>query len=143
MNFDIFKLLPLLFQAIELVGPIREAIRQGQSALDVLKTKGPDVIGIVQGIGAALFPDLSADNQTQAGALKVFDQPTVRWIQETLNNLGASPVLVVDGSYGPLTKAEVTEFQQAHPPLDVDGWAGRQTQAALQDALSKIAAPQH
>ena len=57
------------------------------------------------------------------------------WLQETLNKLGAEPNLVVDGSYGPATVAEVKFFQKDHA-LECDGRFGPLTLAALQTALA-------
>jgi hypothetical protein len=60
---------------------------------------------------------------------------TVWWLQESLNELGASPQIKVDGDYGEATKTAVAAFQTAHK-LDVDGWAGLAT-------LAEIVAVQH
>ncbi len=53
-----------------------------------------------------------------------------RWIQGTLNALGANPRLDVDGSYGEHTRKAVRAFQASHG-LFVDGLVGPQTIAAL------------
>lgn len=58
----------------------------------------------------------------------------VRWLQASLNTLGYG-TLVVDGDYGPRTKAAVTIFQRAHPPLAVDGVFGPQSLLALEQML--------
>jgi putative chitinase len=60
-----------------------------------------------------------------------------RWIQETLNALGARPPLDVDGDYGPATKAAVESFQSA-AGLGADGVAGDATRAALRQRLAAI-----
>ena len=56
------------------------------------------------------------------------------WLQETLNKLGVEPILIVDGSYGPATVAEVKLFQKDHG-LPCDGKLDQVTQAALKKAL--------
>lgn len=136
---DFLKFLPYIFQAMELIGPIRQAIRDGVPVLELLKTKGPSLIDFVQSIGKQLFPNLTPENATQAGALIAFDPATVKVVQAQLNHLGASPALVVDGHYGNLTKAAVTAFQTAHA-LTPDGWAGKLTTAALATEAGKLPA---
>jgi putative chitinase len=56
------------------------------------------------------------------------------WVQQSLNQLGAEPPLVADGTYGPVTAAAVKAFQQAHG-LVADGRIGAATIAALEQAL--------
>ena len=53
-----------------------------------------------------------------------------RAVQEKLNQLGWSPPLVVDGAYGPKSKAAVVAFQQSRG-LVPDGVVGPKTLAAL------------
>ncbi len=50
----------------------------------------------------------------------------VRWLQQRLDDLGASPPIAVDGSYGRETRRAVAAFQAQHKLL-VDGLAGPQT----------------
>ena len=59
---------------------------------------------------------------------------TTKWLQTSLNSLGASPKLVVDGRYGPSTKKSVRQFQAANGLLD-DGIAGPATYAAIEKKL--------
>jgi lysozyme family protein len=58
-----------------------------------------------------------------------------QWLQAALNTLGSRPSLLVDGSYGRLTKAAVRAFQASHG-LDVDGLAGPKTIAGIGVALA-------
>ena len=66
---------------------------------------------------------------------------TMRDVQVALNVLGARPPLTADGIGGPLTKAQVTLFQQSKHcrGCKVDGIAGPQTKAAIAKALSEKA----
>jgi putative chitinase len=59
------------------------------------------------------------------------------WLQLSLNKLGADPVLVPDGSYGPLTEAAVEQFQESQG-LEVDGKVGPETWAAIDTALAAL-----
>ncbi|MDX2132069.1 MAG: peptidoglycan-binding protein [Planctomycetota bacterium] len=53
-------------------------------------------------------------------------------VQARLKNLGLDPG-PIDGIMGPKTKRAVIAFQTLHPPLDVDGIPGPQTQAKLKE----------
>jgi hypothetical protein len=58
-----------------------------------------------------------------------------RWLQKALNDLGASPRLVVDGIDGPAIRQAVKNFQ-TQAKLFVDGIAGPQTMAAIERQLA-------
>lgn len=60
----------------------------------------------------------------------------VKWLQQALNDLGATPKLKVDGHYGPNTLQAVKNFQSA-AKIPVDGIAGPVTKAALEFNLAK------
>lgn len=60
-----------------------------------------------------------------------------RWVQETLNKLGYTPALVVDGSYGRKTMSAARAFQRDYG-LEVDGFVGPKTTAALRAALKAL-----
>lgn len=139
-QMDILKLLPLLMRILQLLPQIQEAMRSGTSVFVLLQKFAPDLIDVVKGVGGVLFPNLPAAAQVEIGALTSFDQVQVRWIQNSLNTLGASPKLEVDGQYGAKTKAAVSAFQTAHNVPAVDGWAGKITSAAIQTELSKLTA---
>jgi GH24 family phage-related lysozyme (muramidase) len=83
-------------------------------------------------------PKASATTITVAAEAPSKPAPThgydVKWIQASLNRLGADPQLTVDGQYGPSTLATVKEFQEAKG-LQVDGIAGKQTLDAIAAAI--------
>jgi peptidoglycan hydrolase-like protein with peptidoglycan-binding domain len=60
---------------------------------------------------------------------------STRWLQASLNMLGVTPALDVDGVYGDGTKATVRAFQTS-AGIDVDGLAGPQTNDAIVAALA-------
>ncbi|GIF23929.1 peptidoglycan hydrolase-like protein with peptidoglycan-binding domain [Actinoplanes tereljensis] len=58
--------------------------------------------------------------------------PGVHELQQKLNNAGAAPKLKDDGSFGPLTQAELRKFQSGRvPPLPATGTADKATWDAL------------
>jgi lysozyme family protein len=57
------------------------------------------------------------------------------WLQNSLNRLGASPKLELDGIVGPATRNAVRAFQLA-AGIGVDGLTGPETFAALDEALA-------
>lgn len=130
INFaTILGMLPLIMRAVNLAQEISASGKSGGSVIDIIKSQGPEVLDLITEAGGALFPELSKEDQAQAGATR-FDPAIVSKIQTKLNELGATPALVVDGDYGKLTKAAVTEFQKKNN-LEADGWAGPLTQAVL------------
>jgi len=59
---------------------------------------------------------------------------TTSWLQVSLNKLGASPPLDIDGSFGPVTVAALKDFQRAHQ-LEEDGRLDQPTIDAIEHAL--------
>jgi lysozyme family protein len=55
------------------------------------------------------------------------------WIQQQLNKAGTTPLLVVDGNYGHITRQAVAAFQKTHH-LTADGLVGPETIAALEQS---------
>lgn len=78
----------------------------------------------------ALWPTLADD--LMPTPVQAQPEYSIRWLQESLNKLGAN--IDVDGDYGDATKWAVKKFQQDNG-LEVDGWAGVETQAAIVNAL--------
>lgn len=135
---NIATIAQLLFRLLDLLPKIQEARRLGTPILALLKTFAPDLIDFIRTIGGVLFPTLTPEQQVEAGAQKLFDQTQVRWVQDSINKLGAAPKLVVDGDYGQKTKDAVMSFQKKHPTLVADGWAGKMTNAVIQTELNKL-----
>lgn len=136
MIFDIIKLLPTLMA----VAPdIKKWIDIGLPILTELNKDNPKLVPVFENLGKELFPnakDLITSVAAVADAL--FDPNGTKWLQKTLNTLmGAS--LTVDGVYGKMTKAAVTQFQTDNQPTTgtIDGWAGPKTKKVMVEKLGE------
>ena len=58
------------------------------------------------------------------------------WLQTSLNTLGATPPLVVDGIFGAATRTAVRAFQKSKDGLTANGVANAHTVAAIKAALT-------
>ena len=61
----------------------------------------------------------------------------ITWLQQALNDLGASPRLRIDGRYGPATRQAITTFQKS-AGIKADGIYGPVTEASLTLRLACI-----
>jgi hypothetical protein len=59
-----------------------------------------------------------------------------RWMQTSLNTLGATPSLIVDGIFGAATRTALRAFQKSKDGLTANGVANADTVAAIKDALT-------
>jgi len=86
--------------------------------------------------GEFIFEAEIADKTAESNVLKLEAYPLedVKGVQQRLKYLGYD-VGPVDGIAGSKTRAAVKEFQADHPPLAVDGIAGKFTQGELLDVL--------
>jgi hypothetical protein len=96
---------------------------------EAVKALGP----LLKLIPPDLFQNLG---QPDVGGVGEKPRPefTTKWIQDTLNKLGADPKVEVDGRYGKATREAVTAYQQKNS-LEVDGWAGFETTAHMWNAI--------
>lgn len=122
---------------------IKEYVDLGISVIDELQKDEPKMIPVLEEIGVKLFPDLAdtvhkTANAVAAAADVLYAPSGTKWLQTSLNKLGAK--LDVDGDYGPLTKAAVKAFQTVHQPASgtIDGWAGPKTNAVIRAELAKL-----
>jgi hypothetical protein len=134
---QLIRFLPIIFRLINIAPGIQEAIRTGTPTVKAVEEHARDLLPILAQVGKQLFPEIDDKLAPAAAATAMFDPVRVKWLQTALNILGTDPPLDVDGEYGSLTKAAVTQFQETHG-LVADGWAGDVTHVALQLALSKV-----
>lgn len=117
---------------------IYDAATTNTGVVDEIKKLSAPVATLLESIGQEFFPKASPTIAIVGGVIAAFDPNTAKWLQGALNTLLAlSPSLVVDGVYGPKTKAAV-EQMQTKLGLTVDGLAGKLTQAAIDAALAKL-----
>jgi murein L,D-transpeptidase YcbB/YkuD len=136
----LIKLLPIIFRAINVAPQVQQAIQMGTPIAKAVELNARDLLPLLGQIGKQMFPAIDDRLAAAAAASTMFDPIRVKWIQTSLNAIGKSRSLDVDGEYGPLTTEAVLQFQKEHG-LVADGWAGDTTHAALQLALSKTRAP--
>src|SRR5262249_6301138 len=102
--------------------------RYGELSAEIWQTIGRYFVPVV-----ALY-----DGIESAFQMKPWQRPrdtATGWVQDSLNKLKiADPPLVVDGNYGRLTRAAVTQFQQ-QAGITADGLVGPETIATIQKAL--------
>ncbi len=134
---DWFTIIPLVIRYGPIVKDIiDEAMSNDDIVTKIQKLAGP-LAPLLEQMGGQLFPAAAPALHIAAGAMAAFDPNVTKWVQGTLNVVvSPSPNLTVDGIYGPKTKAAVEAFQK-QLGLDVDGWAGVLTQAALTAAMAK------
>ncbi len=75
------------------------------------------------------------DSPTSDATQPVLD---ANWLQASLNKLGATPPLVVDGIIGAATRTAIRAFQKTKSGLTANGVANPTTIAAIQSALAKL-----
>ena len=117
---------------------ILDAATSNESIVAKIKDVSAPLAGVLDEVGAFLFPKVAPGLHVAAGAVAAFDPDVTKWLQGSLNVLlDPSPNLVVDGRYGPMTR-DAVERLQAKLGLKVDGWAGEITKAAIAAALAKL-----
>lgn len=145
MLSTIIALIPKIMAAMAMIDSIKAALNSGKSILEVLQERGAEFIEFFTEVAKTLFPNLGKEDQAAAG-VSMLDIANVKTTQAAMNRFQEAGLisfgtpLNVDGSYGALTKAAVTAFQTKFG-LDVDGWAGQQTNAIRDLELAKLNAP--
>lgn len=134
-----FSLIPMLISAASTIKNIIDIANSNQDIVSKVRDTLPQLAGALEEYGGQLFPNVKPELKIAAAAMSAFDPNVTKWLQGSLNALVMpSPNLVVDGSYGPRTRAAV-EALQAKLGLTADGWAGSITQSAIAALLAKPA----
>jgi murein L,D-transpeptidase YcbB/YkuD len=135
---DIAAIIALAIKYGPIIKGILDAAMSNSGIVAAIEAEAKPIAGLLEQIGASLFPKAAPELHVVAGAVAAFDPNTTKWLQGELNALlSPSPDLVIDGIYGPKTTAAVEAFQQANG-LKIDGVAGEITKAALDAALAHL-----
>ncbi len=135
---NILNIIQLVVGLAPAIKGIYDAATTNTGVVDEIKKLSSPVATLLQQIGTEFFPKANPTIAIVGGLIAAFDPNTTKWLQGALNTLlTLNPLLVVDGQYGPKTKAAV-EQMQTKLGLTVDGLAGKLTQAAIDAALAKL-----
>ncbi len=157
VNSGLGRAIPLLQKTLGLavdgaMGPITIAAAKAADPVAFIGKYQDARLSFLHGLGTwSVFgrgwgtrvADVRRDALKMAGSTSVTPSPETpaapvydaRWVQESLNTLGATPPLKVDGNLGPRSRAEIIKFQSAHG-LAADGVAGPITRARMLQALN-------
>jgi peptidoglycan hydrolase-like protein with peptidoglycan-binding domain len=131
----------IIQMVVQWIGPVREAIDLAESNTDLvskIKSLSAPLAQLLEGVGSELFPKAAPGLHIVGGVLAAFNPNYAKWLQGALNSTqNLNPPLVVDGVYGPRTRAAVEQVQ-AKLGLRVDGLAGQVTEAAIQALIAKL-----
>lgn len=110
--------------------------------IDYLVKLAPEVGKFISDIGALLFPGAASNMQLVGGSIAAFNPNYTKLVQGQINVLSPAlklniPPLVVDGIYGPRTKAGI-EAVQEHFGIVKDGIVGNITQGWIAKALATL-----
>lgn len=134
---DWLALIPTLMSAASAVNTIITIAQGNSDVVTKVRETLPHLAGPLEAIGGLLFPAVKPELRIAAVAMTQYDTDLNKWVQAGLNAfVTPSPNLVVDGIYGPKTKAAV-EALQKQLGMTVDGWAGNLVQLALMQLMQK------
>lgn len=97
---------------------------------------GP-LVELLEQIGSSMFPKAAPTLHLIGGTIVAFDLDTTKWLQGAINQINGNTDLVVDGKYGPKTRAAVESLQVKYG-LVVDGLAGNITRALINAILQNL-----
>lgn len=98
----------------------------------------PELGKLAQDIADQYFPNAADEVKIAVGATLAFNQQLVKYAQQACNTiLHLDPPLEVDGWYGPKTKAAVEQLQK-QLGLTADGWFGKLTEAAVKKVIPQM-----
>jgi hypothetical protein len=84
----------------------------------------------------SLDTSITFDGPPAGAAATTQETFDARWLQTSLNRLGATPPLVIDGIFGAATRTALRAFQKSKDDLTANGVANADTVAAIKQALT-------
>ncbi len=122
-------IIPLYLKYGSVVQWIWNAATSNQDFITKVEQLLPAVAGVANQIATEFFPNAAPAVAKFTSTALMFNTALVKYAQQACN-LVLNSGLEVDGMYGPLTKAAVTELQE-HLGLAADGIFGKITEAAV------------
>lgn len=136
---DYLSIIQLAIQYGPLVKQIIDEATSNHDISTKVTSLAPTIGNVIADVGAKLFPHSTKDLQMVGGAIAAFDPNYAKWLQKSLNQmLALNPPLVVDGIYGEKTRDAVVKLQTKLGLTQIDGIAGKITQAAINAALQTV-----
>lgn len=141
---NLLTLLPIIFKLLDVFPKIKAALATGGNVVELIKNLLPELLPVLQQLGTGFFPTVTDPVKSVQAAIDVLaDKDGTMWVQNSLNKLGQTPPLTVDGLYGKMTTAAVAAYQQSHKsiegePLNVDGWSGPKTSLSIAAEVNKL-----
>jgi lysozyme family protein len=103
----------------------------------VVVDHGPieEIVDKQLGCAGLIIKMMSLDNITFGSSPEPLD---AKWLQTSLNRLGATPPLVVDGIFGAATRTALRAFQKSKDGLTANGVANADTVTAIKKAIAAL-----
>lgn len=135
---NLLALVPIVFKLLDIYPKLKEALATGGNVIDIITKLLPELLPILQQLGTGFFPTVTDPNKAIQAAIDVLaDKDGTMWVQNSLNKLGQTPPLTVDGIYGKMTTQAVKDFQTKHG-LKPDGWSGPITSVKIAEEVNKL-----
>ena len=105
-------IMQLVAGLVPTVKGIFDVATSNESVVAKIKNVSMPLAGVLDEVGAFLFPKVAPELHVAAGAVAAFDPDVTKWLRGSLNALlEPSPNLVVDGLYGPMTRNAVERLR--------------------------------
>ncbi|MEP6840214.1 MAG: peptidoglycan-binding protein [Bradyrhizobium sp.] len=106
----------------------------------VIVDHGPieEIVDKQLGCAGLIIKMKSLDNSITFASSSAGDPLDANWLQTSLNRLGATPPLVVDGIFGAATRTALRAFQKSKDGLTANGVANADSVTAIKQAIAAL-----